>query len=160
MPQISGTLDEASIPSWGRACIAQCRSAPIPRAPRLHLLPLLMSQSYKQILTLKSLFLHSPCTSSHAWAQSLPPTQPDRGHSDLCPREQRMVLRIVPVMGKGSSHTKCDSQWCPCLGAPRQSTAAFTMLPWGVTHQESGGITGKLCFSSRSSEPQQQRGPC
>lgn len=89
-----------------------------------------------------------------------PPTQLDCGPSDLCPREQRMVLRIVPIMGRGGSHTKCDSQWCPCLGATKQSTASFTTLPWGVTHQESGGITGKLCSSSRSSQPQQQRGPC
>lgn len=33
-------------------------------------------------------------------------------------------------------------------GAPKQSTAPFTMLPCSVTHQESSGITGKLCFSS------------
>lgn len=31
-----------------------------------------------------------------------------------------------------------------------QSTAPFTMLPCSVTHQESSGITGKLCFSSRA----------
>lgn len=30
-------------------------------------------------------------------------------------------------------------------GAPRQSTPPFTMLPCGVTHQESSGITGKVC---------------
>lgn len=33
-------------------------------------------------------------------------------------------------------------------GAPRQSTAPFTMLPRGVTHQESSRIIGKLCCSS------------
>ena len=42
---------------------------------------------------------------------------------------------------------------------PGQSTAAFTRPPRGVTRQESSGITGKLCFSSQSSEPQQQRVP-
>lgn len=128
---------------------------PNPQATGLHLLP-----SFQHILKLVSLCLHCPCTSPHAGAQSHPPTHPACAPCDLCPREQRMVLRIVPVMGKGSSHTECDSQWRPCLGAPRQSRAAFTMLPRGVTHQESGGITGKLCFSSGSSEPRQQRGPC
>lgn len=33
-------------------------------------------------------------------------------------------------------------------GAPRQSTAPFTMLPRSVTHQESSRIIGKLCCSS------------
>lgn len=32
--------------------------------------------------------------------------------------------------------------------APRRSTAPFTMLPRGVTHQESSRIIGKLCCSS------------
>lgn len=29
--------------------------------------------------------------------------------------EPKLVLRIAPVMGKGSSHVKCDSQWQACL---------------------------------------------
>lgn len=35
---------------------------------------------------------------------------------NLCRPEQKLVLRIAPVMGKGSSHVKCDSQWQACLG--------------------------------------------
>lgn len=37
--------------------------------------------------------------------------------ANLCRPEQKLVLRIAPVMGKGSSHVKCDSQWQACLGA-------------------------------------------
>jgi hypothetical protein len=44
-------------------------------------------------------------------------------------------------------------------GAPRQSTAPFTMLPCGVTHQESSGITGKLCFSSTALSHNNRRVP-
>lgn len=40
----------------------------------------------------------------------------DCGSVNLCRPEQKLVLRIAPVMGKGSSHVKCDSQWQACLG--------------------------------------------
>lgn len=64
-----------------------------PPGPRLCPLP-----SIQHILTLLSLLLHSPGT-------SLAPSthQPDCGPSDLCPREQRMVLRIVPITGRGGA---------------------------------------------------------
>lgn len=70
-----------------------------------------------------------------------------------------MVLRIVPVMGRGSSQTKCDYNGVPVWG-PQAVKGGLQQAAGGVTHQESGGITGRLCLSSRSSEPQQQRGPC
>lgn len=55
-------------------------------------------------------------TSSPALAWSHPPTQMDYCPSEPLSLKQRLELRIAPVMGKGSSHVKCDSQWRPCLG--------------------------------------------
>ena len=83
-----------------------------PKAPSLVLAP-----TYPKIV--KPL-PPSSCTSSHAGAQPHPPTHPDCGCSDLCPREQRMVLRIVPVMGRGAHILNVTHNGIPVWG-PRGS---------------------------------------
>lgn len=91
----------------------------------------------------KPLFSLLPCT-SHLAPGPRPIQQPKWTvvPLDLCLQGHKPLLRIASVMGKGSSHVKCDSQWCACLGAARHSRAPFTMLPGSVTHQESSASLG------------------
>lgn len=123
-----------------------------PSASRLHPFPLFQQAlKFQSLLSFPSFYTPDP-SSIHLpkWIGA---------PANLCPPEQKRVLRIVPVMGKGAHMLNVTHNGRPVWG-PK---AVNDTLHHAALRCHASGIQWHHWESMLlpwSSEPQQQRGPC